>query len=156
MSMTYTISDPTVPADYQAVLQPGALIAGPLAETPRVGRLDQDALNWLKANFYKAELELGHCLRLSQEGPCECDLYLTLRQVHHHTPVRPRTARTPQRRMQLAADARTRGWNREIDRHQRIADRIHCFVARLREDTEQAPGGQPACLCRCCQSSGGR
>src|ERR1700733_10963479 len=36
-----------------------------------------DALDWLKTNFYKTELELGHCLRLPQEGPCECDLYLT-------------------------------------------------------------------------------
>ena len=25
----------------------------------------------------KTELELGHCLRLPAEGPCECDLYLT-------------------------------------------------------------------------------
>lgn len=34
MSMTYSqISDPVVLADYQAVLQPGATIAGPLADT---------------------------------------------------------------------------------------------------------------------------
>jgi integrase len=53
MSMTYiSISDPTVLADYQAVLQPGAVIAGPLAETLRVGHLDQEALDWLKTNFY--------------------------------------------------------------------------------------------------------
>ncbi|MDH6709154.1 integrase [Kitasatospora sp. MAA19] len=78
MSMTYThISDPTVLADYQAVLTPGAVIAGPLADTLRSGQLDQDALDWLKTNFYKTELELGRCLRLPQEGPCECDLYLS-------------------------------------------------------------------------------
>ena len=78
MSMTYAhISDPVVLADYQSVLQPGAVIAGPLAETLRAGQLGQDALDWLKTNFYKTELELGHCLRLPQEGPCECDLYLT-------------------------------------------------------------------------------
>jgi hypothetical protein len=41
------------------------------------GQLGQDALDWFKTNFYKTELELGHCLRLPQEGPCECDLYLT-------------------------------------------------------------------------------
>jgi len=70
-------SDPVVLADCQSVLQPGAVIAGPLAETLRAGQLDQDALDWLKTNFYKTELELGHCLRLPQEGPCECDLYLT-------------------------------------------------------------------------------
>jgi hypothetical protein len=26
--------------------------------------------------FFKTELELGHCLVLPQEGPCECELYL--------------------------------------------------------------------------------
>jgi hypothetical protein len=53
MSMTYThISDPTVLADYQAVLTPGAVIAGPLADILRSG-----------------QLELGRCLRLPQEGP---------------------------------------------------------------------------------------
>ena len=31
----------------------------------------------MKANFFRTELELGHCLRLPEEGPCECDLYLT-------------------------------------------------------------------------------
>jgi hypothetical protein len=43
----------------------------------RAGHLDQDALDWIKTNFYKTELELGHCLRLSREGPCECDRDLT-------------------------------------------------------------------------------
>src|SRR5450755_5186220 len=40
------------------------------------GQLGQDALDWLKTNFYKTELELGHCLRLPQGGSCECDLYV--------------------------------------------------------------------------------
>jgi hypothetical protein len=49
MSMTYAhISDPTVLADYQAVLEPGAVIAGALADALRGGQLDQDALDWLK------------------------------------------------------------------------------------------------------------
>jgi hypothetical protein len=43
MSMTYAnISDPVVLADYQSVVQPGAVIAGPLADTLRVGQLGQD------------------------------------------------------------------------------------------------------------------
>lgn len=46
MSMTYThISDPTVLADYQAAVQPGAAIVGPLADTLRSGQLAQDALD---------------------------------------------------------------------------------------------------------------
>jgi hypothetical protein len=77
MSTYANISDTIVLADYQSVVQPGAVIAGPLADTLRAGQLGQDALDGLKTNFYKTELELGHCLRLPQEGPCECDLYLT-------------------------------------------------------------------------------
>jgi hypothetical protein len=69
MSMIYAhISDPIVLADYQAVLQPGAILAGPQADAIRTGRLDQEALDWLKTNFYKTELELGHCLRLQVRG----------------------------------------------------------------------------------------
>ncbi|WP_167667403.1 hypothetical protein [Micromonospora narathiwatensis] len=93
------ISDPTVLADYQAVLQPGAALAGPLADTLRRGELDQTALDWLQTNFYKTELELGHCLRLPQEGPCECDIYLT----------RPKFVTTPQSRPSATGTVTHRG-----------------------------------------------
>src|SRR5207244_4254363 len=63
--------------DYQAVLGPGATLAGPAAEELRTGARSTSAVDWLKTNFFKTELELGHCLRLPQEGPCECDLYLS-------------------------------------------------------------------------------
>src|SRR5699024_5576548 len=57
MSMTYAhISDPVVRADYEAVLQPGAILAGPQADVVRAGRIDQESLDWLKTNFYKTEL----------------------------------------------------------------------------------------------------
>lgn len=78
MALVYAqISDPEVLKDYQAVLGPGAVLAGPGAEALRNGALSTAALDWLKCNFFKTELELGHCLRLPAEGPCECDLYLT-------------------------------------------------------------------------------
>lgn len=125
MSMTYThISDPSVLADYQAVLQPGAVIAGPLAETLRSGQLDQDAVDWLKTNFYKTELELGRCLRLPQEGPCECDLYLTCAKFVTTPQYAPRLRERLCVEEQLALDAEERGWGREVERHQRIAERI--------------------------------
>jgi hypothetical protein len=96
MSMTYAnISEPAVLADYQSVLQPGAVIAGPLAETLCAGQLGHDALDWLKTNFYKTELELGHCLRLPQEGPCECDLYLTCAKFVTTPPVRAAASGPP-------------------------------------------------------------
>ena len=138
MSMTYTtISDPTVLADYQAVLQPGAVIAGPLVETLRAGQLDQEALDWLKTNFYKTELELGRCLRLPQEGPCECDLYLSCAKFVTTPQYAPRLRARLCTERQLAADAAARGWDREIDRHQRTADRIASLLDDLGEPHDE-------------------
>lgn len=137
MSMTYThISDPVVLADYQAVLQPGAVIAGPLADTLRAGRLDQQALDWLKTNFYKTELELGRCLRLPQEGPCECDLYLTCAKFVTTPQYAPRLRARLCTERQLADDAEARGWGREVERHQRTADRITTLLNELGEPHE--------------------
>jgi len=78
MALVYAqISDHEVLRDYQSVLAPGAVIAGPAAVDLKSGVLPDEAVHWLKTNFFKTELELGHCLRLPTEGPCECDLYLT-------------------------------------------------------------------------------
>ena len=78
MALVYAqISDPEVLKDYRAVLGPGAVLAGPGAEALRNGKLSTSAIDWLKGNFFRTELELGHCLRLPAEGPCECDLYLS-------------------------------------------------------------------------------
>ena len=77
MTLVYAhLSDRAVVEDYQRVLGPGAVLAGPIAAELRAGTLPTESVEWLKANFFKTELELGHCLRLPQEGPCECDLYL--------------------------------------------------------------------------------
>jgi integrase len=140
MSMTYThISDPTVLADYQAVLQPGAVIAGPLADTLRSGQLDQDALDWLKTNFYKTELELGRCLRLPQEGPCECDLYLTCAKFVTTPQYAPRLRERLCTERELVTDAESRGWDREVQRHQRIAERISSLLDDLGEPHAELP-----------------
>lgn len=67
MSMVYArISDETVRKDYDLVLGPGAVIAGPGAEALRSGELPDSTVDWLKPNFFKTELELGHGLRLPQ------------------------------------------------------------------------------------------
>lgn len=69
MAIVYThISDAEVLKDYQAALGPGALIAGPMAETLQSGRLSASDIDWLKSNFLKTALELGHCLRLPQQA----------------------------------------------------------------------------------------
>jgi len=70
MALVYAqISDREVLRDYQAVLEPGATIAGPAAADLKSGVLPDEAVNRLESNFFKTELELGHCLRLPAEGP---------------------------------------------------------------------------------------
>lgn len=52
MTMTYAqISDREVLKDYQAVLGPGAMLAGPFAETLKTGQLSAPAVDWLTENF---------------------------------------------------------------------------------------------------------
>lgn len=81
MSLIYaSLSDPTIKQQYRDALEGRVDIirlAGPAADELVERRLDPDAVHWLKTNFLKTELELGHCLRLPAEGPCECDLVLT-------------------------------------------------------------------------------
>jgi hypothetical protein len=61
---------------HEKVIAAGGRVAGPAAAALPANSLDEDTVDWLKTNFFKTELELGHCLRLPQEGPCESDLYL--------------------------------------------------------------------------------
>jgi site-specific recombinase XerD len=127
MSMVYAhISDKEVLHDYQAVPGPGASIAGPYAESLREGRLSQQDLDWLQTNFFKTELELGHCLRLPQEGPCECDLYLSCAKFVTTPEYAPRLRRRRKRELELIEDGRSRGWQREVERH-------HCTVGRIEQ-----------------------
>jgi len=145
MSMVYAqISDPEVLRDYKAVLGPGAVIAGPAAESLRDGRIGAEAVDWLTTNFLKTELELGHCLRLPAEGPCECDLYLSCAKFVT-TPHYARRLRDRHRVEQtLIDDARQRGWEREVQRHQAIAGRIQTLLTELDEPLHNTDP-TPAC-----------
>jgi integrase len=138
MSMTYCqISDPQVLADYQSVLTPGATIAGPAAEALRSGALGPEAVDWLTTNFLKTELELGHCLRLPAEGPCECDLYLSCAKFVTTPHYASRLRRRYRLEQTLTDDARARGWDREIQRHQATATRIHALLTDLGEPLDR-------------------
>jgi hypothetical protein len=138
MSLVYArISDREVLRDYQAVLGPGAAIAGPFAETLRSGGLSPEAVDWLKTNFFKTELELGHCLRLPQEGPCECDLYLSSAKFVTTMEYAPRLRARRQREMELIADANAHDWPREVERHQRTITRIEQLLAELGEPVDE-------------------
>lgn len=132
MSMVYArISDPEVLRDYRAVLEPGAVIAGPGAEAVRGGVLGIGAVDWLKTNFLKTELELGHCLRLPAEGPCECELFLTCSRFVTTPAYALRLRERRALEQALAEDADKRGWPREVERHRCIATRIEKLLADM-------------------------
>jgi len=137
MSMTYArISDAEVLRDYRSVLEPGAMIAGTGAEAIRAGVLSAEAVDWLRSNFLKTELELGHCLRLPSEVPCECDLYLSCARFVTTPAYAPRLRERHRLELSLADDARNRAWPREVERHCGIARRIEQLLSDLGEEVE--------------------
>jgi integrase len=137
MTMVYArISDAEVLRDYRSVLEPGAVIAGAGAEAIRAGALSTEAVGWLHSNFLKTELELGHCLRLPSEGPCECDLYLNCSRFVTTPAYAPRLRERHCLELSLANDARERTWPREVERHCAIARRIEQLLSDLGEEVE--------------------
>ena len=152
MSLVYAqITEPEVLADYQAVLGADATVAGPSASAVRNGELPASSIEWIKTNFFKTELELGHCLRLPAEGPCECDLYLTCAKFVTTAAYVPRLRQRHVTELALAAEAADHGWDREVERHNATARRIACLLADLNQpltdpddNTSQEPiGGEP-------------
>jgi hypothetical protein len=137
MSMIYArISDAEVLRDYRSVLEPGAVIAGAGAKAIRAGVLSAVAVDWLRSNFLKTELELGHCLRLPSEGPCECDLYLSCARFVTTPAYAPRLRERHRLELSLADDARNRAWLRDVERHCGIARRIEQLLSDLGEEVE--------------------
>jgi hypothetical protein len=138
MTLVYAhLSDATVREDYVKVLGPGALIAGPLAESLRSRAMPADSLSWLKTNFFRTELELGHCLRLPEEGPCECDLYLTCAKFVTTPDYAPRLRERRIVEITLADEARVKGFYREAERHDCTRRRIDGLLKDL---------GEPPCV----------
>lgn len=134
MTMVYArISDKEVLKDYQNVISAGDAIAGPFAEVLRSGELPPSDVEWIKNNFFKTELELGHCLRLPQEGPCECDLYLNCAKFVTTKEYAPRLRARKDTEFELIDDAVYHGWERELERHRCTVRRIDQLLAELGE-----------------------
>lgn len=138
MALVYAqVSDQEVLRDYKAVLEPGAVVTGPAAEELKSGTLAVEAIDWLKSNFLKTELELGHCLRLPAEGPCECDLYLACAKFVTTPEYAPQLRARRQVEQTLAADAAERGWEREGERHRRASERIEKLLTDLGQPIDE-------------------
>lgn len=138
MSMIYSqISDPEIRRQYEGALAAGGRITGPAAEALLAGRLDQSTLHWLQTNFLKTELELGHCLRLPAEGPCECELMLSCPKFLTTSDYAPKLRARLAREEELVTDAQTRGWPREVERHRATQRRIQQLLNDL-ECNDQA------------------
>jgi integrase len=136
MAMIYArISDPEVRRQYEQALTNGARIAGPAAEALLHSKLDDATVHWLQTNFLKTELELGHCLRLPAEGPCECDLVLNCPKFLTTTEYAPRLRARLETEKVLIQDARQRGWEGEVERHQATSRRLEQLLS------EVAPNG---------------
>ena len=88
-------------------------------------------------NFFKTELELGHCLRLPQEGPCECDLYLNCAKFVTTREYAPRLRARRQLEMELIADAEAHEWAREVERHRCTMQRLEQLLAELGEPLDR-------------------
>jgi integrase len=132
MSMIYSrISDPEVRRQYEDALVVGNRVAGPAAEALLAGKLDGESLHWLQTNFLKTELELGHCLRLPAEGPCECDLVLSCSKFLTTSDYAPRLRARLEVEQQLIDDATERGWPREIERHEATKRRLEQLLHDL-------------------------
>ena len=72
-------------------------------------------------------------MRLPQEGPCECDLYLNCAKFVTTREYAPRLRARWRREQELAADAAARGWERERERHTCAAKRVEQLLAELGE-----------------------
>jgi site-specific recombinase XerD len=137
MSVVYIgITDEDVRNDYQAVLGSDANIAGPGAELIRSGNLAPSEIRWIQEHYFQTELELGRCLRLPQEGPCECDLYLTCAKFVTSPEYAPRLRRRRRIEQELVEDATTHGWQREVERHQCTIRRLEQLLTDLGEPIE--------------------
>lgn len=115
------------------------MVAGPAAEELKSGTLAVEAVNWLKSNFLKTELELGRCLRLPAEGPCECDLYLSCAKFVTTPEYAPWLRARREVERTLAADAAERGWEREVERHRCVGERNERLLVELGQTLDESP-----------------
>lgn len=145
MTLRYIgITDAEVRAEYDAALEQPRLaaaaddartdlLAGPAALRLQALQLTAADIAWLKAHFFQEELELGNCFRLPEEGPCECDLYLFCSRFVTTRDKAPRLRERRRAERDLVRQAQAHGWESEVRRHERLAQRCAELLTQLGE-----------------------
>ncbi len=70
---------------------------------------------------------------MPQEGPCECDLYLSCAKFVTTPEYAPQLRARRLRELALMEDAISQGWEREVERHKCTARRIEQLLMELGE-----------------------
>ena len=68
-----------------------------------------------------------------QEGPCECDLYLTCAKFVTAREYAPRLRSRRRRGLELVEDAAIHGWAKDVERHRCTVRRLEQLLAELDE-----------------------
>jgi hypothetical protein len=134
MSMVYIdLHDATVKSAYQKAIGLDTVIAGgEYAETIKRSQLSHQEVDWIKANFHKTYLVMGHCFHHTKEPLCDfadacyfCAKFVTTKE---HLPVLTDKYNTE---LQLIEDAKRHKWAKEVTRHLKVANRIKKIIADL-------------------------
>ncbi|MGL4912193.1 MAG: tyrosine-type recombinase/integrase [Romboutsia sp.] len=138
MTLVYsTIFDETVKDEYQKTVDTNKeVIAGGLyAKSLKNNELKKEEVDWIKANFHKTYLMIGHCFHHTREAMCDfadacffCSKYVTTEQ---HIPILKNKYEVENK---LIQDAEERNWEKEIIRHKRVADRVKEILNELGVD----------------------
>ena len=130
MSLRYgRLFDQTVRAEYERALDLAKARIGPLPEGKTRIPLTSDG-DWREAPAIKSRLAGGYCLRAPAQGSCP---YANI--CEHCPSFRTGAASISVLSAQrvdaaaLAADAETRGWVDEADRHRRLVERLDALLA---------------------------
>jgi integrase len=132
MSLRYgRLFDQTVRAEYKRALDLAKTRIGPLPEGRT--RIPLASNDWREAPAIKSRLAGGYCLRAPAQGSCP------YANICEHCPIFRTDAASisvlsAQRidAAALAADAESRGWVDEADRHRRLVERLDALLAEAR------------------------
>lgn len=100
----------------------------------RAGQLGQDA--WTGSRPTSTRPSWNSATACPRKARASSDLYLTCAKFVTTPQYAPQLRERLCLERELADDARERGWEREVDRHQRIADRIRNLLSDLGEPSD--------------------